>query len=111
MSTITIRRPAMSLLLMSKTPNPEPAGSRTCSRRGSFYNPRMPSRSLERREFIDCLGGATLGAWLSRTEGAERPGLSLTAAAIEAGQPPPAGPAWCDRPMRWAQLTLVENDP
>jgi hypothetical protein len=20
-------------------------------------------------------------------------------------------PAWCDRPMRWAQLTLVENDP
>ena len=20
-------------------------------------------------------------------------------------------PGWCDRPMRWAQLTLVENDP
>ena len=22
-----------------------------------------------------------------------------------------AAPSWVDRPMRWAQLTLVENDP
>ncbi len=60
---------------------------------------------------MDCLGGATLGAWLPRTEAAGRLGLALPSAGIESGQPPPAGPAWCDRPMRWAQLTLVENDP
>src|SRR5919107_1388029 len=24
---------------------------------------------------------------------------------------PPASPSWVDRPMRWAQLTLAENDP
>ena len=25
--------------------------------------------------------------------------------------PPPRVPSWVDRPMRWAQLTLVEDDP
>jgi len=40
-----------------------------------------------------------------------------TAAILTAGKTPvtgharPAGAAWFDRPMRWAQLTLVENDP
>ncbi len=27
------------------------------------------------------------------------------------GAPASAGPSWVDKPMRWAQLTLVENDP
>jgi type 1 glutamine amidotransferase len=42
--------------------------------------------------------------------------VALTAAAVpqtmastQAGQP--ASPSWYDRPMRWAQLTLVEDDP
>src|SRR5207248_8359043 len=36
-------------------------------------------------------------------------GLAVAAAVAQ----DPAGPApdWFDRPMRWAQLTLVENDP
>jgi len=32
------------------------------------------------------------------------------ALALPSAAPPPL-PTWCDRPMRWAQLTLVENDP
>ena len=28
-----------------------------------------------------------------------------------ASGPRPPAPAWCDEPMRWAQLVLVENDP
>jgi hypothetical protein len=28
-----------------------------------------------------------------------------------AGRLPPADPSWIDKPMRWAQLTLVEDDP
>src|SRR5436309_6810359 len=39
----------------------------------------------------------------------------LGASSLElAPHPAPAGPreeSWYDRPMRWAQLTLVENDP
>jgi len=34
----------------------------------------------------------------------------LPAAAAAALFPPPSEP-WFDRPMRWAQLTLAENDP
>jgi hypothetical protein len=34
---------------------------------------------------------------------------SMSAAALSAAQAPQ--PGWFDRPMRWAQLTLVENDP
>jgi hypothetical protein len=41
---------------------------------------------------------------------------AVPAAALPATQSPPPptqrpSPDWCDRPMRWAQLTLVENDP
>src|SRR5207302_7621388 len=40
-------------------------------------------------------------------------GIGLTTgSAVTARQRPDAAPAdWVDRPMRWAQLTLVENDP
>src|SRR5215471_13282090 len=39
--------------------------------------------------------------------------LAAAAAAplASAASPAEPAPAWCDRPMRWAQLTLVENDP
>jgi hypothetical protein len=30
---------------------------------------------------------------------------------LAAAEPGPAAPAWVERPMRWAQLTLVEDDP
>lgn len=36
---------------------------------------------------------------------------ALAGAATAAGWNPATAPGWFDRPMRWAQLTLVENDP
>ncbi len=30
---------------------------------------------------------------------------------VSAAADQPASPSWIDRPMRWAQLTLVEDDP
>ena len=33
------------------------------------------------------------------------------AATTESSAAPAADPAWCDRPLRWAQLTLTEDDP
>ena len=55
-----------------------------------------------RRRFLEtgALAGAALG--LGRT--------ALGAPRVAAAQAPPA-PSWVDRPMRWAQLTLVEDDP
>jgi hypothetical protein len=57
-----------------------------------------------RRRFIrtSALAGAAVG--LGRVN---IPGAALAAA--EGGVPP--APSWVDRPMRWAQLTLVEDDP
>jgi hypothetical protein len=40
--------------------------------------------------------------------------VTLGKLAVRPAEPPPAGPAapsWAERPMRWAQLTLVEDDP
>jgi hypothetical protein len=62
--------------------------------------PRIPPSS-GRRHFLaaSALAGAAagLGAWPRR-------------AGAAADERPPA-PSWIDRPMRWAQLTLVEDDP
>jgi hypothetical protein len=62
------------------------------------------SESMSRRDFLHVTAGA--GAFGS---------LALTTVPSQAGQSPAAiGSApggWFDRPMRWAQLTLVENDP
>jgi hypothetical protein len=65
----------------------------------------MPNE-ISRRDFLCLTAGA---GGLLGTAGA--PALEL-----DASQTPPAGtpevPAgWFDRPMRWVQLTLVENDP
>src|SRR6266481_994156 len=41
-------------------------------------------------------------------------GALVTAGEVSAGPAAPRvgeAPAWVDRPMRWAQLTLVEDDP
>src|SRR5450755_3203073 len=36
---------------------------------------------------------------------------ALAGSALAFAAEPPAGDEWFDRPMRWAQLTLVEDDP
>src|SRR3569832_1685851 len=61
----------------------------------------MHEGSLSRREFLRraATGGAALA--LGRLD------LSLSAAP----GPETLAPAWVDRAMRWAQLTLVEDDP
>ena len=68
---------------------------------------RMP-HSLSRRGFLQATGAgafASLGA----------PPASCPAPSAPQAIPPPARRAlltgWFDRPMRWVQLTLVENDP
>ena len=54
---------------------------------------------VSRRSFLRACGAA--GATVAVGEAA--PGL--------AAPPVAAAPSWVDRPMRWAQLTLVEDDP
>jgi len=63
------------------------------------------SEPISRRDFLQV---AAAGAVLT-TAGTHKldPGLPQSPAA--SGQGVPAG--WFDRPMRWVQLTLVENDP
>jgi hypothetical protein len=53
---------------------------------------------LSRRSFLIATGTA---------------GVALAAGDAAPGHaaPPAGGPSWVDRPMRWAQLTLVEDDP
>src|SRR5215467_11563870 len=56
---------------------------------------------------------------LSRREFVKLTTLTGTAAALGnfpvhrlgANEAPPPAPSWVDKPMRWAQLTLVEDDP
>ena len=59
---------------------------------------------LTRRNFLkaSAVAGAaiSLGPIAARTSGASEQS--------DGGRP---APSWIDRPMRWAQLTLVENDP
>ena len=66
---------------------------------------------ISRRMFL----GSTLGAGLalpSTLRAADTQTPTPVAAAHPASDLPGlVPPAWCDEPMRWAQLTLVENDP
>src|SRR6185503_16188039 len=69
------------------------------------------SEPISRRDFLQTATGA--GALLA---GAEAPALHLTDAfadftATQGSGPPEVPAGWFDRPMRWVQLTLVENDP
>jgi hypothetical protein len=59
---------------------------------------------LTRRSFLKA--SAVAGAALTLGPIPARPSLAST----DSGPPAPR-PSWTDRPMRWAQLTLVENDP
>jgi hypothetical protein len=58
---------------------------------------------LTRRTFIKASAAAGAGAIVGRT--------LLRAAGADAAGAPGTAPSWIDKPMRWAQLTLVENDP
>ena len=62
-----------------------------------------PSTTITRRRFLQNSAlavGATLGAFDFDVHDA-----------LAAESSPPPSPDWVDRPMRWAQLTLVEDDP
>jgi hypothetical protein len=58
---------------------------------------------LSRRSFLHALGAAAAMAGVPATGGFGDARLQAAAEALE--------PGWFDGPMRWAQLTLVENDP
>jgi hypothetical protein len=66
---------------------------------------------LTRRHFLKT--SAAAGAVVTLGELALRPGLAAEAppAATAAAAAPPPVPSWMGQPMRWAQLTLVEDDP
>ena len=60
--------------------------------------------SVTRRGFLKTTGAAgaavALGQWpFARLNAGDAPKLTL------------APPSWVDKPMRWAQLTVVEDDP
>src|SRR5687767_4290457 len=62
------------------------------------------SDSYSRRDFLHVTtGAAALGTLAS-------PFARVVDVAAQA-PPPVVGAGWFDKPMRWVQLTLVENDP
>ena len=62
--------------------------------------------TYSRRDFLNVTTGAGAYATL-----AARRTLAKDGQAGAWTPPEPVRPGWFDRPMRWAQLTLVENDP
>lgn len=63
----------------------------------------MSKNIISRRDFFQVTAGATALTSL---------GPSFVHHAVEPdAQPPAVGSGWFDKPMRWVQLTLVENDP
>src|SRR4029450_10821247 len=65
----------------------------------------MPNQ-ISRRDFLYVPAGAS-----GLLSGAGNPALQLDASQAPASGTPEVPPGWFDRPMRWVQLTLVENDP
>ena len=70
-----------------------------------FQHSNSIQANHSRREFLS--GAVLAGAVISMSDSMMRP---LAAAEAPSSEVPPA-PTWVDRPMRWAQLTLVEDDP
>jgi hypothetical protein len=73
----------------------------------------MPSKpidvTLTRRAFLEAGAVASAIVALGEVAGTE---LFAAAGTVQSGAAPPApAPSWIDKPMRWAQLTLVEDDP
>jgi hypothetical protein len=59
---------------------------------------------MNRRDLLKITGTASATVVLGKM-----PGIPLSAA--EPSAPASSAPSWVDKPMRWAQLTLVEDDP
>jgi hypothetical protein len=59
---------------------------------------------MTRRQFLQVSSAASVAVAMGQL-----PALRLSAAGFSTPIPP--SPSWVDRPMRWAQLTLVEDDP
>lgn len=67
------------------------------------------SDSLSRRDFLQVTAGAV--AWLDTSLAPRAIDDAHDAQAPADAASAPGADGWFDRPMRWAQLTLVENDP
>lgn len=67
----------------------------------------MDATKPTRRQFLEA--GALAGAALSVADLGF--GAPFAAAPAPRSDEPPKAPSWITRPMRWAQLTLVEDDP
>ncbi len=65
---------------------------------------RSPKAVLDRRDFVKITAAASATVALAKA-----PWSRLAAADPTAR--PASSPSWIDKPMRWAQLTLVEDDP
>jgi hypothetical protein len=64
--------------------------------------------SLSRRDFLHVAGAGAVASWAPPTANGSRASPS----SFQTPTAPSEAPAgWFDRPMRWVQLTLVENDP
>src|SRR6187399_3289345 len=70
---------------------------------------------ISRREFLRTTvvagAAASFGDISLRSLAAETGGASVPASRLVSSLAPPSAPSWIDKPMRWAQLTLVEDDP
>ncbi len=65
---------------------------------------------VTRRDFLKT--SATAGAAVSLGELVLGSALGATSPSVASSRSPlPPAPSWVDQPMRWAQLTLVEDDP
>src|SRR5439155_1692751 len=71
---------------------------------------RWATHSCRRKTPEDAMSADQFGEFPRRQFLQGAAGAALAVVAPAAAAEPPAG-AWFDRPMRWAQLVLVENDP
>src|SRR5439155_1540296 len=78
------------------------AASAPCGNLRARRSEVPPMDEISRRDFLQMTAGAGAFATLARPAG------DVVSAQPAAGA---AADGWFDRPMRWVQLTLVENDP
>jgi len=64
---------------------------------------------LTRRKFLQTTAAASLGAAIAHVMPKRLSGQGAVAGGSEVV--PGAAPGWARKPMRWMQLTLVEDDP
>src|SRR4051794_10674931 len=74
-------------------------GASKAGNKGKTRGPRQMDHTTSRREFLTTSGAAAAVVML------DSPAFGALGASSS------NSPSWVDRPMRWAQLTLVEDDP